>query len=57
MSEGAAPDEERSREADGSEEAGDADVDGESDHLADVEDGAGCTEIWERLSERREQEE
>ena len=34
---------------------GDAeDADGESDHLADVEDGAGCTEIWERLSERRE---
>ncbi|MFC6724034.1 hypothetical protein ACFQE1_06525 [Halobium palmae] len=26
---------------------------GES-HLADVEDGAGCTEIWEHLSDRRE---
>lgn len=24
-------------------------------HLADVEDGAGCTEIWEHLSERREE--
>ncbi|KOX96114.1 MULTISPECIES: hypothetical protein [Halorubrum] len=24
-------------------------------HLDDVEDGAGCTEIWERLSERREE--
>ena len=28
----------------------------DSDHLADVEDGAGCTEIWEHLSERREAE-
>ncbi|MFB6087637.1 MAG: hypothetical protein ABEJ85_03875 [Haloarculaceae archaeon] len=25
------------------------------DHLADVEDGAGCTEIWEHLSEQREE--
>ena len=24
-------------------------------HLADVPDGAGCTEIWERLSEGREE--
>ena len=24
------------------------------DHLADVEEGAGCTEIWEHLSEQRE---
>ena len=24
------------------------------DHLADVEAGAGCTEIWEHLSEQRE---
>ena len=24
------------------------------DHLDDVEDGCGCTEIWEHLSERRE---
>ena len=23
-------------------------------HLDDIEDGAGCTEIWERLSERRD---
>jgi hypothetical protein len=23
------------------------------DHLADVEEGAGCAEIWEHLSERR----
>lgn len=27
-----------------------------SDHLDDIEDGAGCAEIWERLSERREAE-
>lgn len=25
-------------------------------HLADIEDGAGCTEIWEHLSDRRETE-
>jgi hypothetical protein len=25
-------------------------------HLADIEDGSGCTEIWEHLSERREKE-
>jgi len=23
------------------------------EHLADVEEGAGCTEIWEHLSEQR----
>lgn len=23
------------------------------EHLQDVEDGAGCTEIWETLSEKR----
>lgn len=23
-------------------------------HLQDLEDGAGCTEIWEKLSEHRE---
>lgn len=27
----------------------------ETEHLDDVEAGAGCTEIWEHLSERREQ--
>lgn len=26
----------------------------EDDHLDDVPDGAGCTEIWETLSERRD---
>lgn len=25
----------------------------DDEHLEDVEDGAGCTEIWETLSERR----
>ena len=24
-------------------------------HLADLEDGAGCTEIWQKLSEERAQ--
>ena len=25
----------------------------EDEHLADVEDGCGCTEVWEHLSENR----
>lgn len=29
----------------------------ETDYLCDVGDGAGCTEIWEHLSERREEDE
>jgi hypothetical protein len=39
-------------------EADEAEADAPDDaaHLADVEDGAGCAEIWERLSERRERE-
>lgn len=28
----------------------------DDEHLADVEEGAGCTEIWEHLSEQRERE-
>jgi hypothetical protein len=24
------------------------------EHLADVEDGCGCTEVWEHLSENRD---
>jgi hypothetical protein len=32
-------------------EADNEDTDGE--HLQDIEDGAGCAEIWERLSEQR----
>lgn len=27
----------------------------EEEHLEDVDDGAGCTEIWEHLSRRRRQ--
>lgn len=27
--------------------------DDDRDHLNDLEDGSGCTEIWEHLSERR----
>lgn len=30
--------------------------DRDDEHLKDVEEGAGCTEIWEHLSERRERE-
>jgi hypothetical protein len=26
----------------------------DDEHLKDVEEGAGCTEIWEHLSEKRE---
>ena len=39
----------------GEEREGDGDEPGDSGHLDDVPDGAGCTEIWERLSERREE--
>jgi len=28
----------------------------DAEHLADVPDGAGCTEIWEHLSEEQEEE-
>jgi len=41
--------------APGDDEA-EADAPGDADHLADIEDGAGCAEIWERLSERRGRE-
>ena len=30
-----------------------ADDDHLDEHLCDLEDGAGCTEIWEHLSEKR----
>ncbi|WP_167551942.1 hypothetical protein [Halorubrum tropicale] len=46
-------DEERSGARDGTE--GEPDAEPDDGHLDDVEDGAGCTEIWERLSERREE--
>ena len=29
----------------------------DTSHLDDVEDGCGCTEIWEHLSENREEAE
>lgn len=29
----------------------------DDDHLHDLEDGAGCTEIWEKLSEQRDEDE
>ncbi|EMA10982.1 hypothetical protein SAMN05443574_102199 [Haloarcula vallismortis] len=29
--------------------------DPERAHLADVEDGCGCTEIWEHMSEARDE--
>ncbi|PSP56706.1 hypothetical protein BRC82_01100 [Halobacteriales archaeon QS_1_67_19] len=29
-------------------------ADDHRNHLTDIEDGSGCTEIWEQLSERRE---
>ncbi|MFC6904864.1 hypothetical protein [Halalkalicoccus tibetensis] len=28
--------------------------DEDGDYLDDIDDGSGCTEIWEQLSERRE---
>ncbi len=38
-------------------ESEDSDADRGRSHLSDVADGAGCTEIWEHLSERREDDE
>ncbi|SFR45691.1 MULTISPECIES: hypothetical protein [Halorubrum] len=57
MTDGAAADDETGGDSDGSgrDDEADGDAGGGSSHLDDVEDGAGCTEIWERLSERREE--
>ena len=33
------------------------DTERESEHLEDIEDGAGCTEIWETLSTKRKENE
>lgn len=33
----------------------DDESDADDEHLADVEAGAGCTEIWEHLAEQREE--
>jgi len=38
---------------DDAEEEEEADDQGVDEHLADLSDGAGCTEIWEHLSEQR----
>jgi hypothetical protein len=40
-------------EADEAAAEGENEVEDADDHLAEVEDGAGCTEIWEHLSRRR----
>jgi hypothetical protein len=34
----------------------DADEAEDTDHLDDIDDGCGCAEVWEHLSERREAE-
>ncbi|MGQ3327830.1 hypothetical protein [Halorubrum sp. FL23] len=48
-------DEEREgAENDADAEEPDREPDDGTGHLDDIEDGIGCTEIWERLSERRE---
>ena len=39
--------------ADGGDRVDRGERDGEDDHLRDLPDGAGCTEIWEHLSERQ----
>jgi hypothetical protein len=43
-----------SADTSGSDEAETSDDEVDTTHLDDVEPGAGCTEIWEHLSERRE---
>jgi hypothetical protein len=32
------------------------DAAGDTDHLAHIEDGCGCAEVWEHLSDAREGE-
>jgi hypothetical protein len=51
MSEGEIEPEETATDVSGD---GTADATDEEEHLDDVEPGAGCAEIWEHLSERRE---
>lgn len=41
---------------DGRDDDGDADAPEGREHLADFEGCAGCVEVWEHLSERRERE-
>jgi len=40
----------------GSSDTEDAEGDDARNHLSDVDAGAGCTEIWEHLSENRDGE-
>ena len=60
MTDGAATDDDTgASDSDGSGGGDERDDDGDAEsgasHLEGVADGAGCTEIWERLSERREE--
>jgi len=50
-----ATDDERCDAGDRTDAEGETDAEPADGHLDGVEDGAGCTEIWERLSERREE--
>lgn len=38
-------------------ETDEGDARASDDHLQDLDDGAGCTEIWEHLSDRRDDDE
>ncbi|SFG64161.1 hypothetical protein SAMN04488063_2692 [Halopelagius inordinatus] len=42
------------RDDDSAAERGDEAADDDYDHLKSLDDGAGCTEIWEHLSENRD---
>lgn len=37
----------------GTKETADDKIDEETDHLDEIPDGAGCVEIWEKISESR----
>ncbi|WP_276299670.1 hypothetical protein [Halorussus lipolyticus] len=50
-------DEELTERSDSDESPEDAPADDDRSHLDGLEDGSGCTEIWEHLSERRENDE
>lgn len=38
---------------DGNRPDADAETERDDEHLSDVEDGCGCAEVWEHLSEQR----
>ncbi|WP_254766474.1 hypothetical protein [Salinilacihabitans rarus] len=46
---------ERRAAPDGDERAEEEEAERDDDHLDDVAVGAGCTEIWEHLAERRDE--